>query len=357
MTPGDLIVPGAEASSQSALTVAPFAGTAAEWDAFVRAQHGWTHFHLAGWRAVIERAFGHPCPYLAARTADGRLAGVLPLVRVKSVLFGHYLMSMPFLNYGGPLGSDAAVRALAGAAADDARARRAKLLEMRSAVPLPLDLPVSHRKVTVILELAPDPDVVWKRFDSKLRSQVRRPQKDGYTVRAGLDQVEAFYHVFARHMRDLGTPVLPRALFDEIAREFGDSARLVVAYLDAEPVAAGLGFQWGDEFEITWASSLLAHKRSAPNMLVYWELIRACAEAGVTRFNFGRCTPGSGTHRFKLQWGGHETPLHWYQWAATPEVKTPSPDDAAYAWGPRAWKKLPLAVANALGPRIVKYIP
>src|SRR5258705_5969201 len=96
------------------MVVAPFEGPAAEWDAFVRAQSGWTHFHLAGWRTVIERALGHECIYLVAREgASGPLRGVLPLVRVRSLIFGHFLVSMPFLNYGGPLGSDDAVRALA----------------------------------------------------------------------------------------------------------------------------------------------------------------------------------------------------------------------------------------------------
>jgi len=264
---------------------------------------------------------------------------------------------MPFVNYGGPLGSEEAVRALAAEAVALADREGVKLLELRSRGPLPLDLPVSHRKVTVVLDLVPgDAEATFKRFDAKLRSQVRRPQKAGVTVAFGRDQLAPFYRVFAEHMRDLGTPVLSRRLFEALADAFGDDLWIGVAWLGDVPVAAGVGFRWEREFEMTWASSLYAHNKLSPNMGLYWAFMeRACRE-GVTRFNFGRCTPGAGTHRFKLQWGSHDEQLHWYQHGAGASA-TPSPDDGAYAWGPRLWKKLPLPLANVLGPPIVAGIP
>jgi len=141
---------------------------------------GWTHFHLWGWRRVIERVHGHQCPYLAARGPNGALAGILPLVRVKSPLFGHYLVSMPFLNSGGPLGSEDAVRALAAEAVALAERDGVKLLELRSREALPLDLPVSHRKITVVLDLpSGGPDALFQGFKAKLRSQIRRPRRTG----------------------------------------------------------------------------------------------------------------------------------------------------------------------------------
>lgn len=344
-------------STAVSLRIGSFAGAASEWDDFVQRQTGWTHFHLHGWREVIEAVFGHECLYYEARQPDGALKGVLPLVRVRSRIFGHFLVSMPYLNYGGALGTGAAVRSLAETAVAEARTSGVQLLELRSAIELPLALPASHRKITVVLDLPTDENTLWKGFDAKVRSQIRRPLKDGATVRFGLDQIDAFHQVFARHMRDLGTPVLPCRLFERIASRFPESTRLAVAYMDGRPVATGLGFRYGDELEITWASSLLEVKRSAPNMLVYWEMMRACVGEGVRRFNFGRCTPGGGTHRFKLQWGGRDAPLYWYQHVATPGAKTPSPDDGGFSWGARIWKKLPVALANALGPHIVKYIP
>jgi FemAB-related protein (PEP-CTERM system-associated) len=329
-----------------------------EWDAFVRRQPGWTHFHLAGWKRVIEEVFGHECPYLAARAPDGALDAVLPLVRVRSLLFGHYLVSMPFLNYGGPLGRAEAVRALVDEAARAAREGGVKLLELRSRVPLEVSLAVSHRKITVLLDLpAGDARAAWDALRSKVRSQVRRPQKEGVTVAFGADQVEPFFAVFSRHMRDLGTPSLPLRFFQAIAAAFPQDAWFGVAWLGGRPVACGCGFRWDDEFEMTWASSLAELNPIAPNMLLYWSFIERCVTEGVRTFNFGRCTPGGGTHRFKLQWGGQDEPLWWYQAGPGAGAGTPSPDQAAYRWGPRIWRHLPLAVARVLGPSIVRYIP
>jgi len=339
------------------MRVSAFTGAPREWDAFVRSAPSWTHFHLHGWKGVIERVFGHECLYLEARDAAGRMAGVLPLVRVRSVVFGHYLVSMPFLNYGGPLGDADAVRALAGDAVELARRERVRLLELRSRTPLPLDLDVSHRKITVLLDLPSRADALWTRLDGKVRSQVRRPQKEGIEVRFGRDQVAPFFAVFARHMRDLGTPTQPRRLFEAVAEAFGDDAWFGCAYLGQTPVAAGCGFRWGREFEMTWASSLVSVKRLAPNMLLYWRFIERAIDEGLGVFNFGRCTPGSGTHRFKQQWGTRDEPLWWYSSGARTGATTPSPDDATYAWGPRLWKRLPTALTTAIGPRIVRYIP
>jgi len=339
------------------LVVAPHDGPPDAWDAFVRVQWGWTHFHLHGWKRVMESVFGHECPYLAACDAFGALRGVLPLVRVRSVLFGHYLVSMPFLNYGGPLGDDEAVAALAARAEAMAREGGVKLLELRSRVALPLDLPVSHRKITVVLDLPATAEALWAALGSKLRSQVKRPMKDGVEVRFGPEQVDPFFAVFARHMRDLGTPTQPHGLFRAIAETFGPDAWFGCAYYEGRPVAAGAGFRWASEFEMTWASALSAYNRVAPNMLLYWAFMERAIAEGLTLFNFGRCTPGAGTHRFKRQWGSRDEPLWWYQRARTTTATTPSPDDPAFAWGPRLWRHVPLSLATALGPRIVRFIP
>lgn len=332
---------------------------AVEWNAFAARQSGYTHFHRAEWLDVMRRVMGHETFALAALDERDQPHAVLPLVRVKSPLFGHYLMSMPFLNYGGPLGSPEGVRLLVGHATERARRDRVKLLELRSRVPLDVGLPVSHRKVTVVLDLpAAGPDTLFKSFTSKLRSQVRRPQKEGVSVTFGPDNVAGFYEVFSQHMRDLGTPVLSRRLFEVIAETFGDSAWFGVAWLGGRPVACGAGFQWDGEFEMTWASSLREHNRIAPNMLLYWAFMERAMAEGLTRFNFGRCTPDGGTHKFKLQWGGVDEALHWYDYApGGGEVHTPSPDAGALSMAPRIWQRLPLGLTNALGPHVVKYIP
>ncbi|HKV49942.1 MAG TPA: FemAB family XrtA/PEP-CTERM system-associated protein [Gemmatimonadaceae bacterium] len=344
--------------SAATIRVAPFAGEAIEWDRFMESAPGWTHFHRFGWRRVIEKVFGHECIYLAARDDQGTLVGVLPLVRVRSVLFGHFLVSMPFLNYGGPLGSAAAVQALAEAAVTLAHDSGVGVLELRSRYALPLSMPASHRKITLVLDMPADDRALWRALDAKVRSQIRRPQKDGITVRFGADQVAPFFSVFSQHMRDLGTPTQSRALFEAIAQEFGESCWFGCAYLRDIPVAAGCAFTWGGEVEMTWASSLVAYKKSAPNMLLYWNFMERAIHEGITTFNFGRCSPDSGTHRFKKQWGARDEPLWWYGLAGRGEnAHTPSPNDSRYAWGPAIWRRLPTTLATAIGPRIVRYIP
>jgi FemAB-related protein (PEP-CTERM system-associated) len=333
----------------------PFEGTPAEWDGFLAQTDSWTHFHLFGWKRIMEGVLGHDCHYLAARE-DQRLVGVLPLVRVKSLLFGDYLVSMPFFNYGGPVGNVDACRALADAAIQLSSSLGTDLLELRSRAELPLDLEPSGRKVTVVLDLPDEADTLMAAFKSKLRSQIRRPGKEGVEVRFGTDLVDDFYAVFAQNMRDLGTPVLGRDLFRAIVAAFPDSAEVGVAYLEGQPIAAGWGFRWAGELEMTWASSLRRFNRIAPNMLLYWSFMERAIDHGVGLFNFGRCTPGGSTHKFKLQWGGRDEPLPWYV-RAKGKAKTPSPDDSGYSWGPRVWSKLPLPLANLIGPRIVKYIP
>jgi len=329
-----------------------------QWDGCVRAEDGWTHFHLYGWRHVIERVFGHECLYFAALDDLGTIQGVLPLVRLRSRVFGHYLVSMPFVNYGGPLGSAEAVRALGDHARELARTSSAELLQLRSRRALELDLDASHHKITVVLDL-PQGGIapLWDSLKPKVRSQVRRPSKEGVRVVFGREQLDPFYGVFARHMHVLGTPVQSRRLFEVIAETFLDDVWFGCAYLGDQPIAAGCGFAWAREFEMTWASALREFNTIAPNMLLYWSFIERCIDRGLKTFNFGRCTPGGGTHRFKRQWGSRDEELWWYQWRSGRRASTPSPDAAAFSWGPRIWRRLPLAIANRLGPRVVRSIP
>ena len=151
---------------------------------------------------------------------------------------------MPFVNYGGPIGSESAIVRIVDEAVAIARRDKVKLLEMRSRIPLDIDLSASHRKITVVLDLPPTPEALFQKFTSKLRSQIRRPQKEGVTVVFGPEQVESFFAVFAAHMRDLGTPTQSLAFFREIVTQFPDDCWFACAYLAGAPVAAGCGFQF-----------------------------------------------------------------------------------------------------------------
>ncbi len=329
----------------------------ATWDACVAQSADGGISQLAGWRQIMSDVLGHEVLMLEAHDDAGTRRGQLTLVRIKSALFGHYLVSMPFLNHGGPLGDTAARAALAEFAVDEARRSGADLLELRG-LGLPSDsLRTSQRKITVHLPMPEHADALWRSFPAKLRSQIRRPQKDGFETRFGLTECDAFYEVFSRGMRTLGTPTLPRAWFTRIASTFPDQTEFAVVYLGNEPVAAGCGFHWAQSFELNWAASLVAYRRQSPNMLLYWSLMDRVIARRSRTFDFGRCTAGSGTHQFKRQWGGADVPLPWSQWAPGSAVSTPSPDRPAYRLAASVWKQLPLAVTNSSGPWLARGLP
>jgi len=329
-----------------------------EWDEFVQNADGGTFCHLSAWQEVMRDVLGASCHYKVAVSKSGAWRGIHPLVRVRSLILGDYLMSMPFLNDGGPLGDASARRALGAAARELARGWGVDLLELRSREAVPGDLTESDRKITVLLDLPDDPDVLWKDiFRSKLRSQVRKPMKEGMEIRFGSDQLDPFYGVFARTMRDLGTPVLPKSFFDVLPDLFPDHVVFACVYREELPMAAGCGFTFGDEFEITWAGSIREHSRKAPNMLLYWGLMERMIERGLETFNFGRCSPGSGTHRFKSQWGGEDVPLPWAQWSADEKAAPPTPEGGVFKLATDLWRRLPLGVANRVGPIFSRRLP
>lgn len=326
-----------------------------EWDDFVVRAEGSSFCHLWRWRGVIQDVIGHEAMFRATRDADGRLTGVLPLYRVRSRFFGAHLMSVPFMNYGGPAGTAASRQLLASWSLDHARASKADSLLLRTRLEVPGHVPSTTSKVTAVLPLRASADEMWnKAFDAKFRNKIKRPQRDGMTTRFGLGQLDAFYDVFARNMRDLGTPVLPRAFFERIVASFPEISLLGVTYLNDRAVAAGLGFIWRDEFEMTWSSSLKELRALKPNMLLYWDYMRELIGRGVRRFNFGRSTPGSGPHEFKLSWGASDEPLPWIQW---PETGSGSGESRAANMASAVWRHLPLPVANAIGPALARQLP
>lgn len=363
------------AASECALNLSVADAAPAAWDAFVRATPTATHAHLAGWQRVFDGVLGHRTRFAMLAHHDGTLAGVLPVVDVRSRIFGRYLVSMPFLNAGGPIGSASAQRRLAAWAQREAVAANSKLMELRwtadiaavsrtvgANLPRPIALPeglaVSDRKITVAMPL---PETAAELFEkglkSKLRSQIRRPMKEGLTARFGADQCAPFYDVFARNMRELGTPVLPRKFFEALLSCFPDEVVFATVWRGDTLMAGGCGFLYANSFEITWASSLREFNQLSPNMLLYWAIMEHVIGAGARRFDFGRCTPGSSTHRFKSQWGAVDERLPWASWSSAPDSGVPRQDSGAFALASRVWTRLPLAVTNALGPSLARSIP
>lgn len=341
-------------------------GDGADWDAFVDGEPTASYAHRAAWRDVVAAIYGHETLWRTAVDTDGTIHGIHPLVHVRSRLFGRYLVSMPYLDHGGPVGSPAAVDLLLRDAVHQAVTRGATLLEIRSgtAAPDPAGpsgphlLAPARPKVTVVLPLPSSPDELWRTaFRPAVRSQVRRARREGMEVRFGPDQLPDFLHVYAHNMRDLGMPAHPSAFFRRVLHHFPGMLEIGAVYLAGEPVAAGCGFTWRGTVEMVWASSLRRFNRLAPNMLLYAAFMEHAIDHGAIAFSFGRCTPGTGTHRFKLQWGGRETPLPWSQWPATASAHLPADDAAWVRAARRGWSRLPIAAATLLGTPLVRRLP
>jgi serine/alanine adding enzyme len=330
----------------------------AQWDRYVASDPLSTFCHQARWREIMTEILGHESFYFAAIDERGDWRGILPLVRVRSVL-GHYLISLPFLNDGGPLGDAEAQQSLVEQAVAETKRSGASLLELRSRENLPGPVTASYRRVAVHLSLPSSREELWNdTLRPKLRAQIRRPTKEGMTFRCGAAQVDGFYAVFARNMRDLGTPVLPRAFFELGASAFGASMIFAAVYnSSAAPVAGACCLHWRGELEVTWASSLREYNRLSPNMLLYASLMEEAIDRDAKVFNFGRCAPGGSTHKFKQQWGGQDVALPWPFWSRHPAIGVPSAKSGFYRFATAAWRHLPVAVANRFGPVLARLLP
>ena len=326
------------------------------WDDYARVQPGGTGYHQWEWGSVFKRAFGHQPVYLVARRGDA-IAGVLPLVEMRSVLFGRLMSSLPFVNYGGVVADSPAVTgALVRGAIALARERGARHLELRHTTRQVDDAPCRQHKVSMHLPLSAG---MWERFDRKVRNQIRKAEKSGLTAeRGGAERLDDFYPVFARNMRDLGTPVYARRFFDEILRAFPTQARVLVVRLGATPVAAAVTFQARGMLEVPWASSLREHNSLCPNHLLYWTAIQSALEDDCRVLDFGRSTPNEGTFHFKRQWGAQPVPLYWeYPWLDRGAIPDQSPTNPKFRAAIAVWKRCPVWLTRMVGPRIVKAIP
>jgi FemAB-related protein (PEP-CTERM system-associated) len=331
----------------------------AAWDAFVRAHPAASIYHLAAWRHLIAEVFGHGSFHLLARDEAGAVVGVLPLVRVDG-LFGDYLVSLPYFTYGGPLGASEAVEVeLMHAAGELAGELGASHVEFRGFAVREPAWPVRTDKVTLHRPLAADEDGLWKSLSKERRRQVKKAQ-DGKSevLRGGAELLDDFYAPFARNMRDLGTPVYAKSFFAAMLARFPEAARIVAVRREGRPAGAAFLIGFRDRIEVPWVSTVREMNPYFVNTLLYWEQLRDAVAGGYRIFDFGRSSLDSGTYGFKRQWGAEPVQLYWQYWLA-PGRGMPglTPTSPRFRLAVRAWRRLPLAIANRLGPRIVKDLP
>lgn len=340
------------------LVVRPLdAASEGRWDAFVRAAPKGTFFHLSGWRRAIEAAFGHPCHFVYAERA-GRMCGVLPLVHVKSRLFSNGLISNAFCVYGGPLAEDGAAEA----ALDDYACALmdrlgADFLEYRRLEARRPDwLRRDDLYVTFRRAIEPSAEANLKAIPRKQRAVVRKAL-DAKELKDALDDdVDRLHAVYAVSVRNLGTPVFPKRWFRALKHAFGDECEvLTVTAPGGEAVASVMSFVFRDEILPYYGGGTPAARGNGANDFMYWRVMERARERGLRRFDFGRSKRGTGSFSFKKNWGFEPEPLvHEFRLrpgAAVPDVNPLNPKYRAFI---AAWKRLPLPVANLLGPLIVK---
>jgi len=360
------------------------AGTVA-WDAFVLAHPGGTFFHRAAWATVIEQAFGHRTHYAFAER-DGAITGVLPLARVKTLLFGNTLISVPFCVYGGPLAADPeSAAALSAHAAGLLESTGASAVEFRfrdpgAAMPRTGELTL-HRNgldedrigingavggdgggwqerpdlyVTFRKRIEADNDTNMKAIPRKQRAMVRKGIQNNLRSVANRD-AGLLHGIYAESVRNLGTPVFSRRYFTILADVFRDDCDVVTVLDGDTAIASVMNFYFRDEVLPYYGGGTAVARQRAGNDFMYWEVMRRAADRGCRLFDFGRSKIGTGAHDFKKNWGFTPENLR-YRFRLAPGASFPdhNPLNPKYRLFIAGWKQLPLAVANAIGPSIVR---
>jgi len=328
---------------------------AARWEAFVERCSEATFFHRIGWREVIERCFGHRTRYLVAERGSS-LVGILPLAEVKSLLFGHALVSLPFCAVAGVAATEPEASAALHRAARTLGERiGVQHLELRNPAPREPDWPRQDLYASFRKPLLPDVQANMLAIPRKQRAMVRKGIKNG--LASELDPgVDRFFALYADNVHRHGTPPLPKRYFQALRKTFGKDAEVMTVVDPAgKPLTSVLSFYFKDEVLPYYAGDCVEARELAANDFKYWELMRRACERGVRLFDFGRSKQGTGPFDFKKNWGFEPAPLAYeyclYRRSSIPQNNPLNPKYRAFI---ALWKRLPIGVANFVGPHLVK---
>lgn len=375
------------------------------WNDYVLNHPNSNPYQIFNWQTAISKAYGFKTYGLGAVCCKGspldnvplgKLKGVLPLVHMKSPLSGSRLVSMPYFDHGGVISDSVDIKTkLIQAALDLGEKLKVRHIELRQLEELEClksdskpDLQngqlwdsislkpntiekgcgvstmwsLKKHKVRLLLQLPASSEALMKSFKSKLRSQISRPLKAGFTAKiGGKELLDDFYHVFSINMRDLGSPVHDKALPICIIDQFKGNLKVVVIYKEHKPAASAIMVGFKDVMVNPWASSLRQHRKESPNMLLYWYMLAYAADHGFRYFDFGRSTPQEGSFRFKVQWGAQAHPMYWYTFFLnrpkdTAEFQYSLEESGKRALAVKLWQKLPISLSRLIGPAIRKHI-
>ncbi len=332
-------------------------GDAAAWDAYVQTAPAATFFHRFGWRRVIQEALNRPCHFLLAER-HGRIEGLLPLGEVNSPLFGHTLTSLPFCVYGGIVADTTEARdALDRAARELAEKLGVGHLEYRDRdAPAHPEWPTTDLYYTFRKPLDPEVEKNMLEIPRKQRAMVRKGIKAGLKSEIDHD-IRRFYPSYCESWHRLGTPVLPRRYFQLLLEEFGESVDILVATLEDQVVCCVMNFYFRDEVWPYYAGIGSEARAVAGSDFMYWEVMRRAVEKGYKLFDFGRSKIGTGAYDFKHNWGFEPQPLHYgYHLVRAAAVPANNPNNPKYRLFIKAWQRLPLPLANFIGPHIIRHL-
>lgn len=329
----------------------------ASWQDFVRGHDDAIIFHDFGWSRVIERAYGYRPHYLIAKEG-GEFRGILPLIDLNTPLFGHALVSVAFFVYGGILASDeAAVGALAAKAVEYGNRLGIDYVELRSQDALLPDWTTKSKTyATFRREIAVDEAENLKQIPRKKRADVRKSIKSDLDVTVDID-VASFYRIYSESVRNLGTPVFSRKFATAIVEEFADNTELSMVSRNGQPLAVLMSFFFKDQVLPYYGGALPAARPSHAYDRQYWSLMRRAVERGAKVFDFGRSKFGTGAFDYKTYWGFEPTPLHYqYKLLKQKELPDINPLNPKYRLMTQVWQRLPISVANRLGPLIARQL-
>ncbi|HXZ69002.1 MAG TPA: FemAB family XrtA/PEP-CTERM system-associated protein [Alphaproteobacteria bacterium] len=326
-----------------------FEPDAARWDVFVASQPGSTFFQRAGWRDVMANAYGHKSHFLSAQRG-GAIAGVLPLVEIKSPIFGHSLISTAFCTGGGPLAADAETRdALLAQAESLGRKLNVDYIEIRDATGIGRDwVPKEGLYFGFERKIAAAEDECLKQIPRKQRAVVRKTLESKLTFKVDQD-VATFYALHARTFRNHGTPVFPKRFYENLVRVFGQDCDILTVWDETTPVSSVLSYYTKDRVTPYFTGSVQAARGLGSNDFMYWELMRHAVARGCTEFDFGRSKVDTGPFAFKKNWGFEPRPMiNWYYLVRGKSLPNMSPTNPKFSTAIKVWQSLPLPVANFL---------
>lgn len=328
------------------------------WERYIHRHSDSTFYHQIGWKNVIEKTYGHEAHYLIAKE-NGDIKGIFPLFLIKNKIFGKKLISVPFAPYGGVCADDMSAKsALVEEAKIIVEDYNASFLEIRGPSGNENQLLTNNSYYTLILNLDENPELVWNKLSRKVRNATRKAVSSSLTFEMDNKYERDFYRIFSRNIRDLGAPVHSNQLFENLLSEFPEQTDVAVAKYEDQVVGSIFLLYYKDTVISGWAASDKTYRMYNPNNIMYWKSIKYGCENGFKYFDFGRSLMDSGTYKFKKPWGAEPKQLyyHYYlnQIAKMPDTSQRNSKRKTFT---KFWEKLPVPMANFIGPKLRKNFP